>query len=306
MTDTSLLHSPTSVSTFGLPVAYKPSRPGPPSEMLKASLSEYRIRTQPPDYRIAKRREQPTTQPISRGVYFSKAPENSVIECYYFRGHGSDFAAPAVPAETYLRGINSSFREVTAMLFFAAANAQDVGEASRPLIRPEKLAWEGKGCYSHTWIAHEKKDISPMIRTLQSIHRGSILTELIERASRLVGLKKGWNSYSAPAPSSATIGNAKTLLTLAFAAGIIPERIEPSAMGGAGVTFTAGGREITVEFYNAGNAHALFSDNRTETLDTAPVALSVEGYNRLLQQVRRYLYSHDTPVQAPRSEFPGR
>jgi hypothetical protein len=118
----------------------------------------------------------------------------------------------------------------------------------------------------------------------------------MERASELGELQKGWNSYSAPAPTAAVISNAKTLLAVAAAAGILPQRIEPSAMGGVGVTFLAGNREVTVEFYNAGNAHALFADNDTEALDTAPVALDVEGYERLLQQVRRYLHGHNVAI----------
>jgi hypothetical protein len=127
----------------------------------------------------------------------------------------------------------------------------------------------------------------------------SVLNDLIERASELGRLQKGWNSYSAPAPNSIAIDKAKTLLTLAFHADIIPERIEPSAMGGVGVTFTAGSREVTVEFYNAGNTHALFSNSETEALDTMPVALGVEGYKSFLQQVHQYLYGQKAAAQAP-------
>jgi hypothetical protein len=304
MTETSKLHPTTSVSTFGFQVAYELSRRSRPIDMLETGLSEYGIRPTP-RHRPAERQKPPTTQPVSRGVYFAKVAQYAVIECYYFRGHG-DFAAPAVPAETHTRGINSSLRDVTAMLFFAAGNARAAGETTRPLIRLERKAGGGKGRPTCTWIAQEENDISEVIRTLQSIHRRSVLTDLIERASELGRLKKGWNSYSAPAPTPAAIGNAKTLLTLASVAGIIPERIEPSAMGGVGVTFTVGSREVAVEFYNAGNAHALFSDNETEALDTAPVALGVEGYNRLLQQVRRYLYGHNAAAQAPRPKLPRR
>jgi hypothetical protein len=295
MTETSTLHPTTSVSTFGLQVAYR-------LDMLEAGLSEYGIRTAPRHY-LAERQEPLTTQPVSRGVYFAKVPQHPVIECYYFRGHG-DFAAPAVPVATHPRGINSSLRDVTAMLFFAAANARVAGETTRPLIRPEHhKAGGGKGHPTRTWIAQEENDIGGVILTLHAIHRRSVLTALIARASELGKLKKGWNSYSAQAPTPAAIGNAKTLLTLASVAGIIPERIEPSAMGGVGVTFTAGSREVAVEFYNAGTAHALFSDNETGALDTAPVAPGVEGYSRLLQKVGRYLYGHNTTTPAPRPKL---
>jgi hypothetical protein len=145
---------------------------------------------------------------------------------------------------------------------------------------------------------------SPSHEPEQALQPGSVVTTLIERACELGKLNKGWNSYSAPAPTSAAIGKAKTLLTRASVAGIVPERIEPSAMGGVGVTFAAGSREVAVEFYNAGNVHALFSDSETESLDTAPVALGVEGYDRLLQQVRRYLYGQN--AAAPQPKLPRR
>ena len=136
------------------------------------------------------------------------------------------------------------------------------------------------------------------------ILRRTTLTKLIDRASELGKLEEGWNSYSAPPPMPAAIDNAKTLLTLASVAGIIPDGVAPSAMGGLGVTFTARGREVAVEFYNAGNAHAMFSDNETESLDTAPVAPGVEGYTRLLQEVRQYLYGDNAAAQTPRPKLP--
>lgn len=121
-----------------------------------------------------------------------------------------------------------------------------------------------------------------------------VLKDLIDRVSELGKLEKGWNSYSAAAPVLIAIDNAKMLVTLASAAGIIPERIEPSAMGGIAVMFIADSREVAVEFYNAGNVHALFSDNETEMLDTAPVTPGDEGYSTLLDEIRRYLYGHNT------------
>ncbi len=127
--------------------------------------------------------------------------------------------------------------------------------------------------------------------------------DIFDRMSRL---RDGWNSYSAPAPTPVAIGNAKKLLTQASVGRMIPQRLEPSAMGGVGVTFAAGSREVVVEFYNAGNAHALFSDNETERLDTAPVATSFDGYNRLLEEVRRYLYGHNAAVRTPRPALPRR
>jgi len=299
MTDTGTLHATTAVSTFGLQFGYEISGRPRPIGMLERGLTEYGIFATP-HHHPAERHELPTTQPVSSGVYFGKVAQYPVIQCYHFRDHGD----LAHPAETHTRGINSSLRDVTAMLFFEAANARAAGDTTRPLIRTGRKAEDGKARPTRAWIAQEEKDISELIRTPLTIHRPSILTNLIERATALGRLKEGWNSYSAPAPTPAAISNAKSLLTLAANAGMIPERIEASAMGGVGVTFTARSREVAVEFYNPGNAHALFSDNETEALDTAPVAPGVEGYRRLLDEVHRYLYGHNATAQAPRPKLP--
>src|SRR5437016_5097890 len=154
MTETSMLHPTPSVSTFGFQVAYELSRRSRPIDLLETGLSEYGIRTTP-HHHPAERQKLPTTQPVSWGVYFAKVAQYPVIEYYYFRGHG-DSVAPAVPAETHTREINSSLRDVTAMLFFAAANARAAGETTRPLIRPERKAGGGKGRPTCTWIAQEE------------------------------------------------------------------------------------------------------------------------------------------------------
>ncbi len=68
----------------------------------------------------------------------------------------------------------------------------------------------------------------------------------------------------------------------------IPERVEPSAMGGVGFTFSAGSRDVVVEFYNNGTAHALFSDDSTHEMDTRPVSPNVNSYRIILEEIRNY------------------
>jgi len=48
----------------------------------------------------------------------------------------------------------------------------------------------------------------PALEPEQALRRRSVLTKLIDRTSELGKLRKGWNSYSAPAPTAAAIGNA--------------------------------------------------------------------------------------------------
>jgi hypothetical protein len=103
-------------------------------------------------------------------------------------------------------------------------------------------------------------------------------------------LKNGWNSYSSPAPTTLAIENAKMLVSEACANDTIPERVEPSAIGGVGVTFSAESREVVVEFYNNGTAHALFADNLTHAMDTRPVSPNLNSYRVILEEIRNYFH----------------
>jgi hypothetical protein len=304
MNETSTLATTTEVSTIGLQTAYEFSGRPRPLDVLETDLRAYGIRVTPPHI-AAEPQEVASTQPVSQGLYFAKVPQQSAIECYYFHGPG-DLTAPLSPPSARMQGIRSSLRDVRAMLFVAAANADAAGETTRPLIRPERRAASKKAASSRAWIAQEETDITEVIRTVRTIHQNSLRAELLGRVSELRKLKTGWNSYSAAPPAPVAMDNAKIMLTLAFAADIIPERIEPSAMGGVGVTFTAGSREVAVEFYNAGNTHALLSDSATELLDTMPVPTGVAGYSKLLQDIRRYLYGHDATAQARQPTLPRR
>jgi hypothetical protein len=130
----------------------------------------------------------------------------------------------------------------------------------------------------------------------------SVSAKFVDQIAAFAGLTKGWNGYSAATPTDTAIQNAKELVAAAGADGIIPERVEPSAIGGIGVTFTFGSREVVAEFYNNGTAHALFADDATEEMDTRPVASNGEGYQAFLADVRQYLYGQQSAVPARRSD----
>ena len=112
---------------------------------------------------------------------------------------------------------------------------------------------------------------------------------LLAALDAMAGLADGWNSYSAPPPAAIAIENAKTLVAFASALGSPPERVEPSAMGGVEVRFEAGTREVSIEFYNGGTAHALFVDHQTRDMSTAPVTTTSDGYRAILTAAERYL-----------------
>ena len=119
---------------------------------------------------------------------------------------------------------------------------------------------------------------------------GNMLAEL----DSLKDLQDGWNSYSAPAPYSVAIENAKAMVIEAYKLGTDPERVEPSAMGGVGVTFWAGNnREAAIEFYNDGTAHALLSDDATGDMHTQAVPTDRDEYRGIISEIRKYLYGEE-------------
>jgi len=119
--------------------------------------------------------------------------------------------------------------------------------------------------------------------TEKSVH---FLTELDSYTS----LPMSWNGYSAPVPSIVAIRNAKALVIESNRTSVPPQRVEPSAMGGVGITFAADPREVVVEFYNDGTAHALFSDDATGEMHTKSVSLDPSGYEEQVKDIRKYLH----------------
>lgn len=61
-------------------------------------------------------------------------------------------------------------------------------------------------------------------------------------------------------------------------------------MGGVGVRFSKGNREVVIEFYSKGNAHALFADDVSGDMRTEPVCTELPGYQRFVSDVCTYLH----------------
>jgi hypothetical protein len=133
-------------------------------------------------------------------------------------------------------------------------------------------------------------DLSLERPLLLTIDNASGLDKLLAQLDSLKNLPEGWDSYSALAPHAMAVENAKALVNEAGELGTEPERVEPSAMGGVGVTFSAGGREVVIEFYNNGTAHALFSNDATGDMSTRAVSTDSDGYIVIIGKVRKYLY----------------
>lgn len=98
-------------------------------------------------------------------------------------------------------------------------------------------------------------------------------------------LRDGWNSYSAPAPTPASIDNAYRFFV---DANIPPTRVAPSAVGGVGITYRHGNRKVCVEFFNDGRANGLFADDAAQKMHTLPVEADQAG--AFAQKIMEYIH----------------
>jgi hypothetical protein len=120
---------------------------------------------------------------------------------------------------------------------------------------------------------------------------GGRFQKWFSKLKRLGLLNDGWDSYKAPKPNWIAIINAelylKTLESLAWE----PTRVEPSVMGGVGITHRQGSRKVYVEFYNDGTVHALFSDRSGESpnMETTPIEAGLSSFFRFIGKAREYL-----------------
>lgn len=112
-----------------------------------------------------------------------------------------------------------------------------------------------------------------------------------DKLDELATLEDNWNSYGAKKPSALALANVREFLGVLQSHGREPRYVQPSAMGGAGVSLGTSGqpRRVFVEFYNMGTAHALLSDRSTEEMDTMPVQTDRIGYEWFLEQAEKYL-----------------
>lgn len=240
---------------------------------------------------------------FAHNIHAHNFPHAATIE-YYEVPQEPEFSAdiaPETPDEPCQMGIDTAVRDALIAHYFEAAKTSYREACTDPLLSSGWVTSKRSGDGFGRWFAQKTCELSSTVVSLRDLckkhhrlRRGTPLraaAELMLRLEEMRALRDNWNSYSAPAPTAAAIENAKLLVAAARTDGTIPERVEPSAMGGVGVTFARGDREAVVEFYNDGTAHALFADNKTEEMDTRPVTPTAAGFTAFLVEVRTYLHA---------------
>jgi hypothetical protein len=82
-------------------------------------------------------------------------------------------------------------------------------------------------------------------------------TSLRDQLNLLRGLRKGWDSYSAPTPNELAIEAANQALQTLRTLNATPTAILPSADGGVGICFSSRDRYAHFEFLNIGEVWVL-------------------------------------------------
>jgi len=147
-------------------------------------------------------------------------------------------------------------------------------------------------------LAVFRKAISVLKRfrpvTLASFTAGPV-DKWTARLEGFSALKKGWDSYTAAAPSKGALASASEFLDTIRELGKEPSKLNPSVVGGVGFTFRRDRRAVYIEFRNTGNTHAMFTDGVSKPR-VVKVRQDRAGYEDILALVETHF--HELPTAA--------
>jgi hypothetical protein len=106
-------------------------------------------------------------------------------------------------------------------------------------------------------------------------------------------LELGWDSYNAQPPSALTIEAARGFLAQLQAGSLQPVAVDPSVVGGVGITFRHENHSVYLEFRNTGNAHAAFLGESKPRV--VKVTQDTVGYQEFLREAKKHLYEQNAP-----------
>lgn len=113
--------------------------------------------------------------------------------------------------------------------------------------------------------------------------------EIQTQITRMSALQKGWDSYSAEAPSPGALELAHKVLEASFSLGLLPLKAVPDADGGVALVLMVRPNYAALEIDNDGDILAVFSDrkNRHEVWETSS---QDEELRRTSERLREFMY----------------
>lgn len=87
---------------------------------------------------------------------------------------------------------------------------------------------------------------------------GTIKPGIMNHLLGLRDLKKGWDSYDADPPTNGAVQGAKDFILASVWLPLPIVTVNPSVVGGIGITYERGKRTVYVEFRNTGSCHVAY------------------------------------------------
>ncbi len=110
-----------------------------------------------------------------------------------------------------------------------------------------------------------------------------------DELAELVLLSDNWDGQGAPAPKTGSLEFASQILKAGREYGLQPLSVSPSAIGGVGITYAAGTREVFVEARNVGRIYSLFSEANGD--DPEFLRVEIGEINEYFNRVSQYLHA---------------
>ena len=113
--------------------------------------------------------------------------------------------------------------------------------------------------------------------------------QYLDQIERFRGLLAGWDTYNAPAPSSAAISSARTVLEALFDLGQIPVAVAPMVDGGIELVLMVRPRYASIEADQDGDILLGFSDRKGQH-NIWQTALAPSELRASILRLRKLMY----------------
>jgi hypothetical protein len=122
-----------------------------------------------------------------------------------------------------------------------------------------------------------------------SIRKEQLYSSLRDQLFSNASLRKGWDSYSADAPTLSAIKAAERALDILRHLNAEPVAILPSADGGIGICFSNSGKYGQLEFLNDGEVHALLYGGAADPEAWQIISPEADGLAEAWKRIGAYL-----------------
>ena len=147
---------------------------------------------------------------------------------------------------------------------------------------------EAEAVFEHAFIDWTNHQVMQIPEPLQSLDgtKAAYFENINSRLRDMKCLVSGWDGYAANPPSMVAIKHAKAFLQVLRMADLLPDSVNPSVVGGVGVTLNKGDWMIYVEFLDSGSVLSLCSNGVGDDDVTEHRTSNSSAYLEIIDKVR--------------------